>query len=165
MKGNLAVLQVEQGVLNTDQHLLDAALQTALDNFQHAEGLGMLYSRFEARRTLAHVRLRRGELAEAERLCAEALELVADTESRVSRLWLGPIYIEVVLAVSGSAEASAKDAEGAGRLEEAAEYRAQAESKRDLAKQLLVRYTDFVAGLQSPRFKREATRLAALLES
>lgn len=79
---------------------------------------------------------RRGELDEAERLCAEALELVSDSESRVSRLWLGPLYIEVLLA--------------AGKREEAAAHHA--------------RYSAFVAQCQSPRFSREATRLGALLQ-
>jgi ATP/maltotriose-dependent transcriptional regulator MalT len=165
MKGNLAVFMARQGLLNADQRLLDDALQTASDNFAQGEKLDMLYSRFESRRTLAHVRLIRGEYDEAERLCAEALKLVSETESRVSRLWLGPLYIEVVLAVSKNFEMAAQAAEAAGKLDEAANKGAQASQKRVFAAELLARYTEFVAGCQSPRFKREAERLAILLQN
>jgi tetratricopeptide (TPR) repeat protein len=165
MKGNLAVLTAEQGLLTADQRLLDEALQLASDNFKYGETGRLLYSRFESRRTLALVHLRRGELDEAERLCSEALELVSDTESRVSRLWLGPLYIEVVLAVMESLEAAARDAESAGKMEQATENRTRAREKKDLAKELLQRYTEFVVGCQSPRFKREAERLANVLQS
>jgi len=165
LKGNLATLQADQGQMKEDQYLLDKALQTAQENFKQAESLGLLYSRSEARRCLAHVRFRRGEFEEAERLCAEILDLVEKTESRVIRLWLGPLYIEVVLAVSRSREVAANDAEAAGNIDEAADIRTEAANKRDLAEQLLARYTEFVAGCQSPRFKREAVRLAALLQN
>jgi tetratricopeptide (TPR) repeat protein len=164
MKGNLATLYADQGKLKGDQYLLDKGLQTAQENFEQAESFGLLYSRSDARRCIAHVRFCRGELDEAERLCAEILDLVEKTESRFIRLWLGPLYIEVVLAISKSCETGAKDAEAAGKLDEAAERRAEASSKRGLAEQLLARYTAFVAGCQSPRFKREAIRLAALLQ-
>jgi hypothetical protein len=69
-------------------------------------------------------------------LCAEALELVAKTESRISRLWLGPLYVEVLLA--------------AGKRERAAEH--------------LAEYRALVAECQSPRFTAEAARLAKLVE-
>jgi ATP/maltotriose-dependent transcriptional regulator MalT len=95
----------------------------------------LLYSHFEALRCLAEVHLRRNELDEAERLCEEATELVSPTESRVSRLWLGPLYIEVLLA----------------------------QGKRDEAAAKLVEYQALVADCQSPRFTAEAIRLASLL--
>jgi tetratricopeptide (TPR) repeat protein len=153
MKGNLAVLQAaqatalrdnESGVV--DQRLLDTALAGAVDNFQYAESLGLLYSRFEGHRCLAEVRFQRGEFVEAERICAAASALVAETESRVSQLWLGPIYMDVVLAVSEQAKSE-------GRREDAA-------SKLRLAKELLMRYQGLVAECQSARFTREAQRLA-----
>jgi tetratricopeptide (TPR) repeat protein len=128
MKGNFAVFQAEHG-------RLDEALQTALENFQQAEPTGLLYSRFEGHRCLAHTRLRRGELDEAERLCEAALEFVSRSESRVSRLWLGPLYIEVLLAKGKRAEAAAH----------------------------LASYQELVNVCQSPRFSREAERLAELL--
>ena len=165
MKGNLATLQADQGQLKRDQYLLDKGLQTAQENFKQAESIGLVYSRAEARRCLAHVQFRRGELNEAERLCAETLELVEKTQSRIIRLWLGPLYIEVVLAISKSCEAAAKDAEVAGKLDEAAQRRVEASTKRGFAEQLLDRYSSFVAGCQSPRFKGEAIRLAAVLQS
>ncbi len=106
----------------------------------------MLYSRFEGHRCLAEVRFRRGEFDEAERLCAAASELVSETESRVSRLWLGPLYIEVLLAAGLRVEAEGKPDE--------------AEAKRDLAAEHLAVYQELVADCQSPRFAREALRLA-----
>jgi tetratricopeptide (TPR) repeat protein len=128
------------------RRLLDEALETALDNFQAGEALGLNYSRFEAHRCLAEVRFRRGEFDEAERLCAAASELVSGTESRVSRLWLGPLYIEVLLA-------AARRAEEEGKHDTAA-------AKRSLAAEHLARYQELVADCQSPRFTREAARLA-----
>jgi hypothetical protein len=131
------------------QRLLDEALQTALDNFQAGETSDLLYSRFEGLRCLAAVRFRRGEFDEAERLCAEASELVSETESRLSRLWLGPLYIETLLAAGLRAVAEGKPDEAA--------------AKRGLAAGHLARYQELVADCQSPRFTREAARLADLL--
>ena len=95
----------------------------------------MIYTHFEALRCLAEVRFRRNELDEAERICQEADEFIAPTESRLSRLWLGPLHIEVLLAAH----------------------------KRDEAAKKLVDYQALVAECQSPRFSAEASRLAALI--
>ncbi len=135
MKGNFAVLQADQGRLKSDHQLLDASLQTALENFETSERLGLLYSRFEGFRCLAQVHFHRGEIGEAEGLCAEAMKLISTSESRVSRLWLGPLYIEVLLAAG----------------------------KRGEAESHLARYTKFVAQCQSPRFTQDAARLAKAL--
>ena len=132
--------------LEDRQRWLDEALQTAFVNFNAGETLGLLYSRFEGHRCLADVRFRRGEFDEAERLCAAAAELVSETESRVSRLWLGPLYMEVLLAAGKRAEAEGKPND--------------AVAKRDAAAQYLARYRELVADCQSPRFVREAERLA-----
>src|SRR5262249_16382427 len=163
LKGCLAVLQADQASsygadqddgttisessvkLTVSQRLLNEALETALHNFRGAENLDLIYSRFEAHRCLAEVRFRRGEFDEAERLCAAASELVSETDSRVSRLWLGPLYIEVLLAASRRAEAE-------GKFDEAA-------AKRDLAAEHLARYQALVADCQSPRFTGEAAGL------
>ena len=151
MKGNLATLYADQGKLKGDQYLLDKGLQTAQENFKQAESFGLLYSRSDARRCIAQVRFLRGELDEAERLCAEILDLVEKTESRFIRLWLGPLYIQVLLALSERAGAAGESEKAASRHAEAADH--------------LARYTEFVAGCQSPRFKREAVRLAGLLQN
>jgi tetratricopeptide (TPR) repeat protein len=151
MKGNLATLEADQGELKGDPHLLDKALQTAQENFKQAESIGLFYSRADARRCLAHVKFRRGEVDEAERLCAETLGLVEKTESRIIRLWLGPLYIQVLLALSERARAEGESEKAASRSTEAADH--------------LARYTEFVARCQSPRFKREAIRLAGLLQN
>jgi hypothetical protein len=95
------------------------------------------------------VRLARGEAEEAERLCAEALELVSSTESRVSRLWLGPIYLESLIAVAQSAVAD-------GDTE-------KVDAKHALAAEHLATYQELVAGCQSPLFKAEAQRLVTLV--
>ena len=128
------------------QRLLDEALRNALDNFQAGETLGLYYSRFDGRRCLAEVHFRRGEFDEAERLCASASELVSGTESRLSRLWLGPLFIEALLAAGLRAEAE-------GKADEAA-------AKRGLAAEQLANYQELVADCQSPRFTREAERIA-----
>jgi len=129
------------------QRLLDDALRTALDNFQACETSDLIYTRFEGRRCLAEVRFRRGEFDEAERLCVTASELASGTESRLSRLWLGPLFIEALLAAGLRAEEEGKPDEAA--------------AKRDLAAEHLAIYQELIADCQSPRFTREAARLAA----
>ncbi|HKP84029.1 MAG TPA: AAA family ATPase, partial [Pyrinomonadaceae bacterium] len=124
---NLAIVQAKQG-------RYDEALQTALTNLQSSSPT-LLYSHFESLRCLAEVRFRRGELEEAEKVCRQADELVSPTESRVTQLWLGPLYIEVLLA---------------------AQKRAEAEKR-------LSDYKALVAECQSPRFTNESIRLAALI--
>ena len=77
------------------------------------------------------------ELAEAERYCAEAAALIAPTESRVSKLWLGPLYVDVLWALG----------------------------KKDEARKNVVEYRELVAQCQSPRFARQAERLEQLILS
>jgi len=112
----------------------DGALQTASDNLKNSSP-ALLYSHFEALRCFAEVRFRRAEIDEAVQLCGQAEELIAPTESRVSRLWLGPLYIEVLLAAQKHNEAATK----------------------------LTDYQQLVTECQSPRFSNEATRLAQML--
>jgi tetratricopeptide (TPR) repeat protein len=121
---SLAVVQATQG-------RYDEALRTAEENLAKSSSR-LLYSHFEALRCFAEVRFRRGEIEEAEQLCRQAEELVAPTESRVSQLWLGPLYIEILLTAQ----------------------------KRDEAATKLTAYQALVADCQSPRFSNEATRLA-----
>jgi len=127
LRPSLAVAQAMQG-------RLDEALQTAAQNLQQSSP-SLLYSHFEALRCFAEVRLRRAEIDEAEQLCRQAEELIAPTESRVSRLWLGPLYIEVLLAAQ----------------------------KREKAVRRLADYQQLVAQCQSPRFTAEAARLRQIL--
>ena len=77
------------------------------------------------------------DMDEALRLCEEAFALVSPTESRVSGLWLGPLYIEVLLA----------------------------HGRRAQAREKLNEYQQLTAECQSPRFSNEAVRLRALVES
>jgi len=107
---------------------------TASANLQSSSP-SLLYTHFEALRCLAEVRFRRAELEEAEQLCRQAHEFVAPTDSRVTQLWLGPLYIEVLLAAQKRSEAVKK----------------------------LTEYQTLIAECQSPRFTNEATRLAAPL--
>jgi hypothetical protein len=130
--------------------LLDEALETALENLRAAETLGLIYSRCDAHRCLAEVRFRRGEIDEAERICAAASELVSGTESRVCRLWLDPLYIEVLIAAMRRAESERKPGEAA--------------AKRKLAMEQLALYEQMVADCQTPRFTHEAARLAGVIK-
>jgi tetratricopeptide (TPR) repeat protein len=119
----------------------DQALKTATTNLAQAAAIGLLYTHFEALRGLADVHFKRalsgmyeGELDEAERVCRRAEELIEPTESRVSRIWLGPLFIQVLLA----------------------------QNKRDEAREKLTAYQALVAKCQTPRFVAEAARLASL---
>lgn len=135
LNAHLAITQAKMGQY-------EKALQTANTNLERAASIGLLYTHFESLRCLADVRFQRalsgvygGELDEAERVCRQAEELIAPTESRVSRLWLGPLYIEVLLA----------------------------RNKPDEAREKLTAYQALVADCQSPRFVAEAARLENLL--
>jgi ATP/maltotriose-dependent transcriptional regulator MalT len=128
LRGNLAMLLADTG-------RFQEAFQTARENYERGEALGLLYSRTEARRCLAHVHFRHGELDEALRLCEEILELLGPERSRISRLWLGPLHIEALIQ--------------SGRLEEA------------IAR--LAEYEKLVSECQTPRCEREIVRLKNLL--
>ena len=158
LTGNYAVLLAEKakrlsaeraGNDREHQRLFDEALQLALKNFEAGEKLGLLYTRFEGHRCLAEVRFRRGELEEAERLCAATSDFISPTESRVCKLWLGPLYMDVLIAAAKRAEMYDKSAAATG--------------KRQFAAELLSSYEDLVKQCQSPRFSREAERLAVAL--
>jgi ATP/maltotriose-dependent transcriptional regulator MalT len=95
----------------------------------------LLYTHFDSLRCLAEVHRHRNELDEAERVCQQADELVAPTESRVSRLWLGPLHMDVLLA----------------------------QGKRDEVREKLSVYEELVSECQSPRFTAEAVRLRSIL--
>lgn len=127
LKPNLALAQAIQG-----RH--EEALKLAAASLKQSSR-SLIYTHFEALRCMAEVHVRRSEFAEAEQFCKQADELVSPTESRVSQLWLGPLYIEVLLAQA--------------KLEEAADR--------------LRTYQALVADCQSPRFTSEAERLAAKL--
>ncbi len=128
LKGNLAILLA-------DLDRFDEAFKTARENYQSAEALGLLYSRTEGRRCLAHVYFKHGELDETLRLCDEILELLGEGKSRISRLWLGPLHIEALFL--------------SGRARE--------------ANQRLAEYEALVSDCQTPRCEREVVRLRRLL--
>ena len=149
MKGNYAVLQAEQGAnaendATNGRGLLDAALETARQNYEESEASGLFYMRFESRRCLALVHARRGELDDAERICVEAAELVQPTESRVSKLWLGPTYLHVLIANASRLRKTGRTEEGTAKLTCAREY--------------LNEYQQLVNQCQSPWFTGEAAR-------
>src|ERR1043165_8307949 len=130
----LGLFRSSLGVVQAMQGRYDEALKTVEENFQRSTP-SLLYTHFEALRCFAEVRFRRGEIEKAEQLCRQAEELVSPTDSRVSRLWLGPLYIEVLLAAD----------------------------KRDEAATRLTAYQALVADCQSPRFTSEATRLSKII--
>src|SRR4029079_18432529 len=100
----LALLRPSLALVQVMQERKDEGLQTALANLEQSS-TSLLYTHFEALRCLAEVRLRRDELEEAEDVCRQADELVSPTESRVSQLWLGPLFIKVLLATGKRDEA------------------------------------------------------------
>lgn len=127
LRANLSVVQAALG-----RH--DEALQTAENNLRQSSP-SLLYCHFEALRCIAQVHVSRNEMDKAEEYCRQAEALVGPTESRVSHLWLGPLYMEVLLA----------------------------QGKRDEAKERLAPYQSLVADCESPRFTAEAVRLASIL--
>ena len=129
MRAGLALVQAQLG-----RH--DEALKTAADNLKRSP-VNLLYTHFESLRCMAEVRVCRNEFEEAEKICLEAEALVAPTESRISRLWLGPLHMDVLLA----------------------------QGKRDEARDKLSAYEALVAECQSPRFTAEAGRLRTVLSS
>ncbi|HEX2268259.1 MAG TPA: protein kinase, partial [Pyrinomonadaceae bacterium] len=126
LSANLAVVQSQLG-----RH--DEALKTASDNLKRSSP-NLLYTHFDSLRCMAEVHSRRNEIEEAEKFCDEADALVSPTESRVSRLWLGPLHIDVLMA----------------------------QGKLDAAREKLTAYEALVADCQSPRFTAEAGRLARI---
>jgi tetratricopeptide (TPR) repeat protein len=147
----LWLLKTNYGVLCAMLGRYDEALQLVQEGMEKTASVSLVYSRFEALRCLATVRLLRAEsgqfgdeeLDEAERACAMADELLAPTESRICGLWLGPIYCEVLLA---QAEKHANN------------------EKWEEARQRLGAYKELVAKCESPRFVAEAERLETIIE-
>lgn len=155
MLGNYAELLAEQGTRPRGdtvdgRRLLDAALQKAQQNFDESEASGLFYMRYYSRRCLAAVRARRGELEEAEQMCAAAYELIRGTESRVSHLWLGPVYLDVLITNADCHKQEGRTQNAAAKLTHAREY--------------LKEYQRLVEECQSPRFKKEAERFAQKLD-
>ena len=130
LKGNLAILLADLG-------RIDEAFQTARENYESGEALGLLYSRTEGRRCLAHVHFKHGELDETLRLCDEILGFLGEGKSRISRLWLGPLHIEA-LVLSG---------------------------RREEAGRRLAEYEALVSDCQAPRCEREVVRLKKVLDN
>lgn len=156
LKGNLSTLLADKATKHAHDDrvratLFDDALQTAKDNFAVGERSGLLFMRVEAHRAMSHVHFRRGELAEAESFAAAAMEILAPTETRMVRLWVVPLYIEVLLERGRSLKRD-------GTLDEAT-------SKFDLALQNLDEYRKLVAECQAQKFEREVQRLSKLATS
>jgi eukaryotic-like serine/threonine-protein kinase len=93
-----ALLLVNLAIVIANAGRADEALQIGNDALAKAESLGLVFMRTEARRALAHVRFRRGDVNEALRLCEEVLALTEGSEPRVSRLMLGPLHVDALLA-------------------------------------------------------------------
>jgi tetratricopeptide (TPR) repeat protein len=161
----LALHKTSYSVLQATLGRYDEALAAAEQNMKDTQSGGLIYTRFEGLRCLAQVRLLRAraqlrdghitsartELNEAERICAEAQDLVGPSDSRVSQLWLGPLYLEVLLEQIKQAR-SEGDEDNAGR-------------KLTEAQQKIEAYEELVANCQSPRFSKEAKRLRGLIDT
>jgi tetratricopeptide (TPR) repeat protein len=130
-----SMIRSYQALAYADLGRLDEAQQVAQESFERAETMGLLYLRTEGHRCLAYVHFKLGELNEAVRLSERVLELTAETDARVSKLWLGPLHIEVLLQLG----------------------------RRDEASERLGAYAEMVADCQSPHFGREVSRLRGLV--
>jgi len=130
----LSLFKPSLALAHAMQGRLDEALQIAKASVE-SSSKSLIYTHFEALRCLAEVHRRRNELDDAQRVCNEAEEFLAPTESRVCSLWLGPLHIQVLLAAH----------------------------KRDEAAQKLAAFQTLVAQCQSPHFTAEAARLAKLI--
>ena len=163
----LALHKTSYAVLQATFGRYDEALAAAEQNMKDTRTGGLLYTRFEGLRCLAQVRLLRAraqqtqgisgqsdsvqtELNEAERICAEAQALVGPSESRVTQLWLGPLYLEVLLELVKHARLNGNENFAAEKLAE--------------ARQMITPYEELVANCQSPRFSNEAKRLRRLID-
>ena len=156
LKADYAVLLAANGArlgreTGEGRKLLDEALDTAQQTLQASDVPGLFYMKFESLRCLALVYIHRGELDKAEATCATAADMIGPTESRVSKLWLGPLYLEVILAVAERLKTEGKSEEAAAKLAQ--------------ARTLLAEYQQLVSDCQSPRFTKEAEGFAAKLES
>ena len=164
----LALHKTSYAVLQATFGHYDEALAAAEQNMKDTRTGGLLYTRFEGLRCLAQVRLLRAraqqregvnghsdsvqtELNEAERICAEAQALVGPSESRVTQLWLGPLYLEVLLELAKHARLN-----GDEKL---------ASQKMGEARQMITPYEELVRNCQSPRFSNEAKRLRELIDA
>jgi len=103
---------------------LEQAEKELLDGIMVAEAIGEKRALALFRPTLAVVQVMQGRKDEA----------LSPTDSRVSQLWLGPLYIKVLMALG----------------------------KKDEAREKLTAYKALVDQCQSPRFYSEAQRLAQL---
>ena len=133
----VALLHTFYAILLADLGRTDEALEMARKNLERQEHAGMLHMHIEALRALAHVHFRRGELDEALARCEEHARMTAGKEARVSRLWLGPLHVEILLTM--------------GRPDE--------------ARTVLATYADMVATCQTPYFTREVARLKDGIET
>ncbi|HEX5703247.1 MAG TPA: protein kinase [Pyrinomonadaceae bacterium] len=156
LRGHYAMLLAQQGAsAGADtvdgRRLLDAALEKAQQNHEEAEASGLFYMRSDGGRCLAMVHRLRGELPEAEQMCAAVNELIRATESRVRQLWLGPLYLDVLIANADRHTQEGRNEDAAAKLTHARDY--------------LQEYQRLVGECQSPQFKKKAERFAEKLDT
>ena len=123
-----AVLQAESG-------RLDVAMETAREALERAEAIDLLYMRTEARRCLAHVHFKRGEFSESLVRIEDAMQMTEDSEGRATRIWMGPVHVETLLALD----------------------------RKDEARKQFDAYAALIAEVQSPYFASEVKRLRELV--
>ena len=114
---------------------LDEALDLARDAIERAEASEMFYLAGEANRNAMEVYLRREDYPQALAHAEKTLKAVADAESVVSRLWLGPDHVRCLLALD----------------------------RTDEAREVFMDWLPIVEQCQAPRFTAEAERLRGLL--
>jgi tetratricopeptide (TPR) repeat protein len=120
----------------SDLGRLDEAEEVGRQAIERAEALDLSHMKGEAWRCMAHIRIRQGRLDEALQLIDQTLAMLATSEAKGTRLWIGPVHVETLLALG----------------------------RRDEAREVLGVYAGVVAECQSPYFTREVVRLRGLVE-
>ena len=114
---------------------LDEAEEVGREAIERAEALGLDHMRGEAWRCVAHIRIRQGRLDSALGLFEQTLAMLATSEAKAARLWIGPPHVETLLALG----------------------------RRDEAREVLDAYAGVIAECQTPHFTREVARLRGLV--
>lgn len=105
----LAVLcLVELVVIAAERGKMDEAFSLAEDCLKRAEVLGLLHLRCEARRAMAHARVRGGEPAKAVPLLEQSEKLLEGTDAMWARMNMGPLFVEALLDCGRVGEARAR---------------------------------------------------------
>lgn len=154
LRGNLAVLLMDKAKKAAGKplkELSEEALRLAQENLTDGERSGLLFMRVDARRCLGYIYFHLGDAEQAEKLGAEAMDLVAPTNTRMMRLWFIPVYLDAVLHNAGVGHQNGKTDQSVIKL--------------SLARRVIDEYEKLVEQCQAPRFIAEVKRLRLSLNT